>query len=74
LTKETFQRELASISEFFGEISQRMGSKWAVVDSVHLSSAGWQVLGVLHHDMNHRGLTLSLLKKRHVYEAVSNLD
>jgi hypothetical protein len=74
LTNETFQRELASIGEFFGEIVQRMGSRWTVADSVHLSSAGWQALGVLHHDMNHRGLTLTPLEKRHVYEAISNLD
>ena len=54
LTDETFLVELESVADFFTAIQQRMGGRWSNRESLHLSSPGWQALGVIHHDMNHR--------------------
>lgn len=74
LTDATFQSELNSIAGFFTEIANRMGVMWAKSDSLHLTSPGWQALGVLHHDMNHRSLGLSPAERSLVYDVIAGID
>jgi hypothetical protein len=74
LIDETFQIELRSISGFFSEIADRMGDRWSDSKSLHLSAPGWQALGVLHHDIFHRGLNLTDTEKTLVYETLGGLD
>jgi len=75
LTNETFDYELESITEFFAEVSQRMGNeRWVKRDSLHLTAPGWQALGVIHHDMNHRGLELSAGQRSSVYDIIAGLN
>jgi DGQHR domain-containing protein len=74
LTDDTYQAELQSIGGFFSEISSRMGGRWVDNDSLHLTAPGWQALGVIHHDMNHRDLNLSPAERTHIYDAISGVD
>lgn len=74
LTGLTFERELESIHEHFAEIAKRMGDRWARRGSLHLSAPGWQALGVLHHDINHRDLRLSDYQRDVIYDAIGEID
>lgn len=75
LTNDTFEHELESITEFFAEISQRMGEeRWSKRDNLHLTAPGWQALGVIHHDMNHREFQLSSGQRSSVYDIIAGLD
>jgi DGQHR domain-containing protein len=74
LTEDTFEAELASISGFFSEIQQRMGDRWKDRTALHLTAPGWQALGVLHHDMHHRGLNLSAAQKSAIYDVLGAID
>lgn len=74
LTKDTFLTEMDSIAGFFTAIQQSMGERWSSRESLHLSSPGWQALGVIHHDMNHRGLTLSQAEKLAIYDKIAGID
>jgi hypothetical protein len=35
---------------------------------------GWQSLGVIHHDQNHRGLNPSAGERTHIYDAIAAID
>jgi hypothetical protein len=75
LTDATFQAELDSLSSFFTEVAHRMGKqRWTQTDSLHLTAPGWQALGVIHHDMNHRGIDLSPSEKIHIYDVIAGID
>jgi hypothetical protein len=74
LKDATFKSELHSIAGFFTEIQNRMGEKWVRKDSLHLSAPGWQALGVIHHDMKHRGLELTPSESTQIYEAIAGTD
>jgi hypothetical protein len=74
LTDATFRQEFDSVAGHFSEIAKRMGERWSKFDSLHLSAPGWQALGVMHHDINHRGLDLSPAEKAHVYDVIAGLD
>ena len=74
LTETTYQAELQSIAEFFTELSNRMGSRWPDTDSLHLTAPGWQALGVIHHDLNHRDLDVSTTERRHIYDVIAGVD
>lgn len=73
LTRETFHAFRDSISEHFTEIANRMGSRFSDRDSIHLTSPGWQALGVLHHDIWVR-LRLSKSERQWVYDAIGAID
>jgi DGQHR domain-containing protein len=75
LTLETHERELGFITEFFSEIAARMGNdRWEDHESLHLSAPGWQALGVVCHDVNHRGLNLTAAQKSRVYDVIAGID
>ena len=74
LSDTTFLSELDSIAGFFTAIQERMGARWVTRDSLHLSSPGWQALGVVHHDMNHRGLSIAPSQKAAMYDAIAAID
>lgn len=44
----------AALADFLDQLSESMGSRWADRSSMHLSSPGWQVIGLLYHDMAFR--------------------
>lgn len=55
LTDESWDEVRDSIALFFNAIAEHMGDeRWEDRDSLHLSSPGWQAMGVLHHDLVHR--------------------
>jgi len=74
LTDGTFLAELESVADFFTAIQQRLGGRWSNRESLHLSSPGWQALGVIHHDMNHRGLTLTEPEKLSIYDRIAAIN
>lgn len=52
LTSASEEDVRESIADFFQAICDEMGDKrWEDRDSVHLTSPGWQALGVIHHDV-----------------------
>jgi hypothetical protein len=73
LTRDTFRACLESLTDHFTEIANRMGKRFVDRDSIHLTSPGWQALGVLHHDVCIR-LKLGKLEKQWVYDAVGAVD
>jgi DGQHR domain-containing protein len=75
LTEKTLTNEVTSITEFFNGLVDRMGDRWSSpTDSIHLASVGWQALGIIHHDMNHRGLTLTQMERDHILQTLATLD
>jgi hypothetical protein len=50
-SKEQFKRDIERLLEGF---STRMGDRFIMRDSLHLSSAGWQALGLVFHDITVR--------------------
>jgi DGQHR domain-containing protein len=74
LTKTTFDQELEYIREFFSEISSRMGARWDDRESLHLSAPGWQALGVICHDVHHRGLDLTPAERSRIYDVIATID
>ena len=70
---EHAERIRASLVEFLDCLADSMGERWADRASMHLSSPGWQVIGLLYHDMAFRlGKGSGDLKKFAV--ALSKLD
>ncbi len=63
-----------SIAAFFTEISTRMGPRWSQSDSLHLTAPGWQALGILHYDVNQRGLGLSEEERSEIFDVVAAID
>lgn len=51
LTRSNAQQILGSLAEFLDAFAEAMGDEWYQRESVHLSSAGWQALGVIYHDI-----------------------
>lgn len=51
LSRGNAQLVLGSLSEFLDTFAEEMGDEWYQRESVHLSSAGWQALGVIYHDI-----------------------
>lgn len=45
---------LDPLADFLDTFSEAMGEQWRDRDSVHLSSAGWQALGIIYHDIAFR--------------------
>jgi DGQHR domain-containing protein len=74
LSDETYDVEKDQIIDFFTEISMRMGSSWAERRSIHLTSAGWQALGLICHDIYHGGLDLTPAQLAKVYNEIANVD
>jgi hypothetical protein len=53
LTAKTFEDELDSLTRFLDALASNMGARWSDRTSLHLSSPGWQALGVIYHDLVH---------------------
>ncbi len=51
LARNNAQQVLGSLSEFLDVFADEMGDEWYQPQGVHLSSAGWQALGVIYHDI-----------------------
>ena len=45
---------LEPLAEFIDNFAEALGDQWNNRDSVHLSSAGWQALGLIYHDVTFR--------------------
>jgi DNA-sulfur modification-associated len=43
-----------SLVDFMDHLAESMGPRWSERGSMHLSSPGWQVIGLLYHDMAFR--------------------
>jgi DGQHR domain-containing protein len=56
LTRPNFNSALFGVSEFLTSFANAMGEKFRDKDreSLHLTSPGWQALGVLHHDLRYK--------------------
>lgn len=54
LTRETRSSVLVSIELFLTAFAASMGPSFKERDSLHLTSPGWQALGVLHHDVRYK--------------------
>jgi DGQHR domain-containing protein len=74
LNDKTYIDELGSIASFFEAIANRMGrARWNNRDSLHLSSAGWQALGVIHYDVKHR-LSLPPVQEDGIIDVLAAID
>jgi len=74
LTKETFNGMLSSIDTFFSGLATKMGSeRFTDRQSLHLTSPGWQALGVLHHDIVFK-LKLDAVERSKAIDRVAAID
>ena len=51
LTADRAPEMRSNLADFLDELAKSMGERWDDKTSMHLSSPGWQVIGVLYHDM-----------------------
>lgn len=55
LVQASFREMQAKLEDYIGDFARRMGAeRFKDRDSLHLSAPGWQVLGLIFHDMNFR--------------------
>jgi hypothetical protein len=74
LTEETFDQEQEQMVAFLGDLAGRMGDKrWTDRNGVHLTSAGWQALGVIRFDIDH-ALTLEPLQRSEVIQKLAAIE
>ena len=73
LTRETFGAELTALEDFLTSFAAGMGTAFSDRDSLHLTSPGWQALGVFHHDLVFR-LSLSPREVSEFAAAAGSLD
>lgn len=75
LSDASFQTELAQLGDYFQRIRARMGdARWTNRESLHLSAPGWQALGVLYHDLYHRGLPLNAEQRQRMIDTIADVD
>jgi hypothetical protein len=71
-TRGHFKEE---INELLTGLSTRMGGRFRDRESIHLSSAGWQALGLIFHDIIVRLKDdLSAMERDSVLEAIADID
>lgn len=73
LTRETRTHVLASVESFLTEFAKQMGDAFKSKDSLHLTSPGWQALGVLHHDARYK-LGMSEDEVRAIARKAASID
>jgi hypothetical protein len=74
LTPESHEDVAQSIGSYFQAIADRMGAeRWEDRDSLHLSSPGWQALGVVHHDIAFRA-KLKVGEREKVIGRIAGID
>lgn len=74
LTPDSEEDLRESIASYFQSISDHMGDdRWEDRDSLHLSSPGWQALGVVHHDIAFRA-KLGPAEREKVTERIASID
>ncbi len=71
LTRDTRDRLLSGIADFVDDVAEAMGPRWADRTSLHLSSAGWQAIGIVYHDITVR---LSGVETKKFATALGELD
>lgn len=56
LTRQNFTAAQLSVEKFLTSFGEAMGDRFKNKDrdSIHLTSPGWQALGVLHHDLKYK--------------------
>lgn len=73
LQQHTFDALLTSINDFFAGLAQRMGPRFTDRQSLHLSSPGWQALGIIHHDIVFK-LKLDAIERAAVLDELAKID
>lgn len=74
LTPESEGTVRESIAAYFQTIADRMSdARWEDRDSLHLSSPGWQALGVIHHDIAFRA-ELAPADRDKVAKRIADID
>ena len=73
LTRETFATEMERLEGFLEAFADEMGSAFGDRDSLHLTSPGWQALGVFYNDIAHR-LSLETDQLEEYARAAGRLD
>ena len=74
LSQATFKSILSSLDQFFSGIAERMGKeRFTDRQSLHLTSPGWQALGVIHHDMSFR-LKLDAVERAKALDKIAAID
>jgi DGQHR domain-containing protein len=74
LTKDTFNSLLSSIDSFFSAFASKMGKeRFTDRQSLHLTSPGWQALGILHHDIAFK-LKLDVVERLKVADKLASID
>lgn len=74
LTDETFDTERDRILTFLSDLAARMGERWADRAGIHLTSPGWQALGVICHDLDRRGLNINPLQRSAIIDRLASID
>jgi hypothetical protein len=54
LTIENLEDNVEKLAEFIDTFADEMGEAFAVRNSIHLSSPGWQAIGIIFHDVVYR--------------------
>ncbi|MFM8745158.1 MAG: DNA sulfur modification protein DndB [Aestuariivirga sp.] len=54
LTAKSAPQVLGALTDFVDNFAEAMGHRWYDRNSIHLSSGGWQALGIIYHDVTFR--------------------
>jgi hypothetical protein len=54
LTAKSAPQVLGALTDFVDNFAEAMGHHWYDRNSIHLSSGGWQALGIIYHDVTFR--------------------
>ncbi|UVO54178.1 DNA sulfur modification protein DndB [Sphingomonas sp. SUN039] len=73
LTRSNFNATVVSVDQFLSAFAEAMGDRWKDRDSLHLTSPGWQALGVFHHDLKYR-LKLGEVDLQNVAREAAKID
>jgi hypothetical protein len=77
LTNATFDEISEKIATWFDTLALLMGERWADGPprrSIHLSSAGWQAMGVIFHDAHYAGLELNEAQRNKILRELAAID
>lgn len=73
LTAENRFQVLAALDDYFSGIAGRMGDRFKARDSLHMTSPGWQALGIVFNDI-HFKLNLSDFERSRVMDEIAAID
>jgi hypothetical protein len=74
LTRDTFTEVSRNLESFVDIFAEKMGDKFADRNSLHLTSVGWQALGLTAHDLYFQLPALDSVERMRIVKEMADLD